>query len=205
MKYIFSTVFLMLSWLSSAQDNSLLDKMCNDVASSCVYIDYSYTARISGIDNKASGQLVSQDENWIVKGNGVEMYCYGNSVWVLDPVAKEVVIETVAAEQQTSFLTNPARVFVGLRESFRVNVANLSPDGKSTIFSLVPINGGDMEFLNIELYNDTAAIRNMSFALNDGTLIKIDVNSMKLTSRISDEAFKPQAIFDSKWIVTDLR
>jgi hypothetical protein len=70
---------------------------------------------------------------------------------------------------------------------------------------MLPLRGNDMEFLNVELYNDTAAIRNMSFALNDGTFVKIDVNSMKLTSKISEEAFKPQTVFDSKWIVTDLR
>lgn len=205
MKYILSIVLIVLSWLSSAQDNSLLDRMCSEVASSCVIIDYSYTARVSGIDNKASGSLVSQDENWVVKGNGVEMYCDGTAVWVVDPAAKEVVIESVADEQQTAFLTNPARVFVGLREAFKVNVVNPSSDGKSTIFSMIPLKEGDMEFLNVELYNDTAAIRNMSFALNDGTFVKIDVNSMKLTSKISEEAFKPQTVFDSKWIVTDLR
>ena len=148
---------------------------------------------------------MSQDENWVVKGNGVEMYCDGTAVWVVDPAAKEVVIESVADEQQTAFLTNPARVFVGLRDAFKVNVVNPSSDGKSTIFSMIPLKEGDMEFLNVELYNDTAAIRNMSFALNDGTFVKIDVNSMKLTSKISEEAFKPQIVFDSKWIVTDLR
>ena len=205
MKYILSIVLIVLSWLSSAQDNSLLDRMCSEVASSCVIIDYSYTARVSGIDNKASGSLMSQDENWVVKGNGVEMYCDGTAVWVVDPAAKEVVIESVADEQQTAFLTNPARVFVRLREAFKVNVVNPSSDGKSTIFSMIPLKEGDMEFLNVELYNDTAAIRNMSFALNDGTFVKIDVNSMKLTSKISEEAFKPQTVFDSKWIVTDLR
>lgn len=205
MRYISVVVLMMLSWLSFAQDNPLLDRMCSEVASSCVIMDYSYTARVSGIDNKASGSLMSQDENWVVKGNGVEMYCDGTAVWVVDPAAKEVVIESVADEQQTDFLTNPARVFVGLREAFKVNVVNLSSDGKSTIFSMIPLKEGDMEFLNVELYNDTAAIRNMSFALNDGTFVKIDVNSMKLTSKISEEAFKPQTVFDSKWIVTDLR
>ena len=205
MKYILTVLSIMLSWLTSAQDNSLLDRMCSEGAASCVTIDYSYTARVSGIDNQASGELVSQGENWIVKGNGVEMYCDGTTVWIMDPTAKEVVIEPVADEQQTAYLTNPARVFVGLQDSFRINVATPSSDGTATIFSLLPVNGGNMEFLNIELYNDTAAIRSMSFALNDGTLVKIDVNSMKLTSKLSVEAFTPQTVFDSTWIMTDLR
>ena len=87
MRYISVVVLMMLSWLSFAQDNSLLDRMCSEVASSCVIIDYSYTARVSGIDNKASGSLMSQGENWVVQGNGVEMYCDGTAVWVVDPAA----------------------------------------------------------------------------------------------------------------------
>lgn len=195
----------MLSWLVSAQDNSPLDRMCDNVASSCVSLDYSYTARVSGIDNKASGTLMSQDENWTLKGNGVDMYCDGSTVWVVDSALKEVVIESLEDERQTEFLTNPARIVVGLRDSFKVNTANPSSDGKSVVFSLVPLKGGDVEYLNVDIYKDTALIRNMSFAMKDGTLVKIEVSSMKLTPKVSDEAFRPQTVFDSKWIITDLR
>ena len=205
MKYILSFGFLMLSWLSSAQDNSLLDRMCDKVSSSCVVLEYSYTARVSGIDNKASGTLLSQDEKWTLKGNGVEMFCDGSTVWVMDPALKEVVIEPVEDEQQTEFLTNPARIFVGLLTKFKVNVVNPSSDGKSTVFSLLPLRDGEIEYMNIEIYNATALIRRMSFALKDGSLVQIEVNSMKLTPKASDEAFKPQTVFDSSWIVTDLR
>jgi hypothetical protein len=205
MKYFLSIISLMLSWLVSAQDNSLLDRMCDNVASSCVSLDYSYTARVSGIDKKASGTLMSQDENWTLKGNGVDMYCDGSTVWVVDPALKEVVIESLEDERQTEFLTNPARIVVGLRDSFKVNTANPSSDGKSVVFSLVPLKGGDVEYLNVDIYKDTALIRNMSFAMKDGTLVKIEVSSMKLTPKVSDEAFRPQTVFDSKWIITDLR
>ena len=205
MKYILSLVSLMLSWLSLAQDNSLLDRMCDNVTSSCVALEYTYTARVSGVDNKGSGTLISQDEKWTLDGNGVEMYCDGSAVWVVDPALKEVVIEPVEDEQQTEFLTNPARIFVGLKDSFKVNVANPSSDGKSVVFSLVPVKATEVEFLNVDVYTDSAMIRDMSFALKDGTLVKIEVNSMKLTPKVSDKDFVPQTVFDSKWIVTDLR
>jgi outer membrane lipoprotein-sorting protein len=69
----------------------------------------------------------------------------------------------------------------------------------------VPVKATDVEFLNVDVYTDSAMIRDMSFALKDGTLVKIEVSSMKLTPKVSDEAFKPQTVFDSSWIVTDLR
>lgn len=206
MKLFISFVLLLLFWNASAQEsgNSVLDRMCRNVAESCVTIDYTYTARVSGIDNIASGNLVTQGEKWVMKGNGVEMYCDGTSVWVLDPALKEVVIESMQDQQATDFMTNPARAFVNIHDNFNINTVNPSSDSKALIYSLVPKNG-DMEFLNIELYKDTAAIRSMSFALKDGTLVTIKVSSMELTPKISDETFKPQTVFDSNWIVTDLR
>lgn len=206
MKRFIIFVLLLFFWNANAQEsgNSLLDRMCANVAESCVTIDYTYTARVSGIDNIASGNLMTQGEKWVMRGNGIEMYCDGKSVWIVDSALNEVVIESAQEQQTTDFLTNPARAFVNLYDNFNVNAINSSSDSKSLIYSLVPKNG-DMEFLNIELYKDSAAIRAMSFALKDGTLVKIKVSSMKLTPEISSEAFRPQIVFDSKWIVTDLR
>lgn len=206
MKRFIIFVLLLFFWNANAQEsgNSLLDRMCANVAESCVTIDYNYTARVSGIDNIASGNLMTQGEKWVMRGNGIEMYCDGKSVWIVDPALNEVVIESAQEQQTTDFLTNPARAFVNLYDNFNVNAINSSSDSKSLIYSLLPKNG-DMEFLNIELYKDSAAIRAMSFALKDGTLVKIKVSSMKLTPKISSEAFRPQIVFDSKWIVTDLR
>lgn len=206
MKVFISFALLLLFWNAQAQQssNALLNKMCNNVAESCVTIDYACTARISGVDNMATGNLVTQGDNWVLKGSGLEMYCDGKSVWVIDPAVKEVVIESVQSQQMTDFMTNPARAFVNIHDNFNVNAVNPSSDSRALIYSLSPKNG-DMEFLNIELYNDTAAIRNMQFAMKDGTLVTIKVSSMKLTPKVSDEAFKPQVVFDSKWIVTDLR
>ena len=150
MKLFISFMLLLLFWNASAQEsgNSILDRMCRNVAESCVTIDYTYTARVSGIDNIASGNLVTQGEKWVMKGNGVEMYCDGTSVWVIDPALKEVVIESMQDQQATDFMTNPARAFVNIHDNFNINTVNPSSDSKALIYSLVPKNG-DMEFLNI--------------------------------------------------------
>lgn len=205
MRYILSVIIFLTAWSAGAQDKSLLDKVCQDVAKSCVTLEYTYTARLSGIDNNGSGVLVSQDDSWNVKGNGVEMYCDGASVWVVDPVSREVIIEPLADEQKTEFITNPARIFLNLDESFKVNSSNVSSDGKAQVFSLAPVIKSDLEYLNVEILKDASSIRQMSFALTDGTFVTIKVSSMKLTPKVSVEIFKPQMQFDSKWIVTDMR
>ena len=190
---------------AKAQNNDLLDKFISDISTSCAVIDYTYTARVSGIDNVGSGNLMSQGQMWKMVGNGIEMFCDGKVVWVVDPSSKEAIIEPMSDEEETEFLTNPARMVLNLADSFSLNTVNPSPDSKAQRFSLVPKSKSDIEYLNIELLNESALIRNMSFALTDGTLVTIKVSSMKLTPKAAVEIFRPQTVFDSKWIVTDLR
>ncbi len=182
-----------------------MERMCRSLSDSCLTLQYTYTARISGIDQNASGTLVNQGEKWVMTGNGVEMYCDGISVWVVDSANKEVVIEPVDDAAAVEYLTNPAKAAINLHDSFYVNTVNPSSDGKALVYSLSPKKAGQMTYLNIELTKDTASIRSMSFALSDCTSVKIKVSSMKLTPKMSDEVFVPQTIFDSQWIVTDLR
>jgi hypothetical protein len=205
MKYVLSTLLLFWICIADAQDSTLLDKFIAGVSKSCVVIDYTYTARISGVNNHGSGILTSQDQMWVMKGNGVEMYCDGATVWVVDPSAKEVVIEPVSDEQETAFLTNPARIVLSIGDSFILNAVNPSPDAKAQIYSLIPKSSSGIDYLNVELLEDSASLRNVTFALSDGNLVKIKVSSMKLTPEAAVEIFRPQTVFDSKWIVTDFR
>ena len=205
MRAILSSLLLFCVLTVNAQENALLNKFIEGVSNSCVVIDYTYTARISGIDNIGSGTLVSQGDMWAMEGNGVQMYCDGQSAWIVDASAKEVIIEPVSAEQGTEYLTNPALLALNATESFNLNAVNLSSDGKAQRFSLKPKKKSDIEYLNVEILSESALIRNMSFALNDGTLVTIKVSSMKLTPKLSVEEFRPQSKFDSSWIITDLR
>lgn len=205
MRYILFALLLICISTAGAQDKTLLDKFVAGVSNSCVSIDYTYTARVSGIDNLGSGILVSQDQMWTMKGNGIEMYCDGATVWVVDPTAREVIIEPLSGEQGMEFMTNPARIVSSIGNSFTLNTINPSSDAKAQVYSLVPKTKDGIEYLNLELLNDSASLRNLSFALTDGTLVTIKVSSMKLTPKSSVEKFKPQTVFDSKWIVTDFR
>ena len=205
MKNIITVALFLWAAFAKAQDVSLLEKMCAGLADACVTLDYTYTARISGIDNNAQGTLVSQDDKWTVKGSGLEMFCDGSAVWVIDPALKEAVIEPVAEQEKVDLFTNPARIVMNISDSFNVNVSNGSADGRAQIFSLRPKEDTEIEYLNVEIWKDSATVRSMSFAMKDGTLVTIQVSSMKLTPKVSDETFKPRFVFDSKWLVTDLR
>ena len=189
----------------SAQDISLLDRFNAAVAQSCLEVSYAYTARVSGVENKGSGDLVSQGTMWRLSGNGVQMYCDSASVWVVDPAMKEVVVEPAQQGADVSWFTNPAMVFSNLKANYRLIETLSSKDGKSVVYVLKPKGDNEVSYCNVELYSQSALLRNATVALTNGTLIKIEVSSMKLTPKVSVEAFRPQMSFDSSWIVTDLR
>lgn len=204
-KSLLAAVLLLVPVLSNAQDTSLLTKFYQGIADSCLDISYTYSTRISGIENKGQGTLLSQGMMWKLDGNGVQMYCDSLSVWIIDPQMKEVVIEPAPEDERTQWMSNPAVIFSRLSTLFNVNESLPSRDGKAVIYVLKPKDAGDIDFCNIELLKSDASIRNASVALSDGTLIKIEVSSMKLTPETSVEAFRPHMSFDSSWIVTDLR
>ena len=204
-KLLFAAFLVLLPVLTSAQTASLLEKFYSDVAGSCLEMTYSYSTRLSGVDNKGQGTLRSQGIMWELKGNGVEMFCDSKSIWIIDPSMKEVVIEPAPEDERQQWMSNPAVIFARLNELFKLTETLDSSDGKSVIYVLSPKAESDIDYCNLELFKRDATVRRASLALSDGTLIKIEVSSMKLTPELSVEAFRPQTVFDSSWILTDLR
>ena len=201
------TVLLILvpMLVASAQDQSLINRFYNGLSGSCLELSYKYVVRLSGTVNNGEGCLYSQGLMWRMTGNGVEMYCDSSSVWILDHAMKEVVIEPVAEASANEWLSNPAVIFSRLKDYFKVTESLPSKDGQSILYVLNPLNNGDISYCNLDLMKSDASIRNATIALSEGTIIKIEVSSMKLTPKVSVEAFRPHMYFDSSWILTDLR
>ena len=198
-------ILLFASSMLSAQDMTLLDRFYSSVSQSCIDMSYTYSARVSGVSNSGQGSLTAQGLMWIMKGNGVEMYCDSASLWVIDPSLKEVVIEPASSESEVQLLTNPAVMFVRMKEMFNVRESRAASDGDAILYILQPKTGSNLEYFNVEISRADAVIRSGAVALKDGTLINIKVSSMKLTPERPAEDFRPHTVFDSSWIVTDLR
>ena len=199
------SVLMMFPFVSGAQSPALVDRLYAEMSKSCMDMTYTYVIRMSGIDNNGQGTVLSQDLMWKVCGNGVVMYCDSETVWIVDPAMKEVVLEPAPEVEQQQWMSNPAVVFSRLDELFYIDKNLDSPDGKAEIYVMKPRTGSDIDYCNIELNKSDASIRRAAVALSDGTLIKIEVSSMKLTPKLSVEAFRPQTVFDSSWIINDLR
>ena len=199
-------VFLLLlgAGRSYAQDESLLNRLYEKFADSCVELEYTYTSKISGVNISGSGMLQIQGSMWHNEGNGIEIWCDGKTIWTADLAAEEVVIDSVSDASETE-LTNPALMFVHMKDLFNLKQVVKSTDGKADIFILEPIHEMDIDFFNVEILKSDASIRSGSFALSDGNKFNVKVSSMKQIQNKPATSFKPSQTFDSSWIVTDLR
>ena len=202
--FVMAVSLFMWSAKAESQNQGLLDRLYNSFSSACVELDYTYVTRMSGVKVAGGGLLCVQGNMWHIEGNGIEIWCDGKTVWTVDSFAEEVIIESVS-EENAEELTNPALMFVGMKEHFKVSKAIDSSDGKAVIYVLEPKSDIGIDFFNVEILKSDARLRGASFAMADGNEVKITVSSMKQVEKKSATVFKPSQTFDSSWIVTDLR
>ena len=202
---LIASAMLLISGMTDAQNTSLLARLYAKMSDACLEMSYSYDTRISGVHNQGSGLLRSQGLMWEMDGNGVTMYCDSKSVWIIDPTMKEAVIEPLQEEESSQWISNPAVMLSRMKDIFKVAESLESQDDKAVVFVLEPLKKGYIDYCNLEIFKSGNSIRRATIALSDGNLIKIEVSSMTLPPKVSDEEFLPRMEFDPSWIVTDLR
>lgn len=191
---------------TSAQEKDLLETLYGRMTTSCVVAAYNYTTEISGVRITGQQTLEIQNELWHMTGNGLEIWCDGQTVWTTDPVSKEVVIEAASISADGE-LTNPALILVRLHEWFDVKEKRPSQNGKTVLYILSPKSGTDMniEFFNLEIRKADGMVRSGSFAMEDGNTVNLEFASMVMIQEKPVSYYRPSHSFDASWIVTDLR
>ena len=199
-----------LSGMVYSQDTSLLDRLYKDFSSKLVTLDISYVLEMASADVVGEGIVEFQDNAYRLSGNGIEVYCDGNDVWLMDPAAKEVYIEPVS-DGVDAFIQNPALLFTGLKENFEV--VNFKEGGhirepgvKDIVYDLMPKVSCGIEECSIQLKKD-GTLYYGTFVMSEGQagIIRVKVDSIKKSDRKDISYFRPTRSFDSSWMVTDLR
>ena len=168
-------------------------------------MDIKYSIQMPGVKVDGSGILEFQDEKWHLNGNGIEMWCDGNSVWTIDADAKEVVIDKVSNDNASELMANPAILLIRINEFFRLKETVPGKDGKSLIYIMYPKSDSFVSFVNLEISKSDASLRKTEFSLDDGTSVVVNVSSVKLMKKKPADYFSRPVNYDSSWIVTDLR
>lgn len=203
-KYFLMPFLVMLcAGKAFAASDGPVERLYRSLSSSFVEIEYTYSAEVKGLKVIGNGTLQIQGKMWHNDGNGLEMWCDGSTVWTADHSLKEAVIEPVYEEE--SIASNPALMFVRMPDMFKVVKSLDSKDGKAVIYILKPVEDAPVEYFNVEIMKSDSSIRSGSFSLDDGSAVQIDVQSMSVKEKRSATAFRPSQIFDSSWVVTDLR
>lgn len=195
---------LLIGGSMASQEKTALDRLYDNLRNACVELDYSYVAEVSGVKINGNGLLQFQDMLWHMDGNGIEMWCNGTDIWSADMEAKEVIVETVSTDNSTEF-TNPAVLFIRMKDFFDLKDTAKGTDGDSVIYVMNPKTESDIEWLNVEIRKSDASLLGGSFALADGNSVRLKVSSMKFMQKKPVSYYRPSVSFDSSWIVTDLR
>ena len=193
-----------------SQDTSLLDRLYEDFSSDLVTLDISYVLEMASADMVGEGTVEFQGNAYRLSGNGIEVCCDGTDVWLMDPAAKEVYIEPVS-DGVDAFIQNPALLFTGLNENFKVvNVKEgghiREPGVKDIVYDLIPKVSCGIEECSIQLKKD-GTLYYGTFVMSEGQadIIRVKVDSIKKSDRKDISYFRPTRSFDSSWMVTDLR
>lgn len=204
LKHIIVALLPMILTGNAFAQDKLLDRLYSEISDSCVELAYTYESEVTGVRLVGSGNLCIQGDMWYNDANGLKMWCDSKTVWTADVSAQEVIIESVS-DEESDVLVNPALLFVRMKELFYVKKSVNSVDDKAVVYVLEPLEDIGLEYFNVEVFKSDASIRCGSFAMEDGSEVKIKVSSMKCNEERPETYFRPSQAFDSSWIVTDLR
>jgi outer membrane lipoprotein-sorting protein len=205
-RYIYVIVLILLAAQAlKAQENTPLARFYDNLLSSCVEFDMSYSIRMSGVKLDGKGVLELQGDSWILVGNGMEIRCDGKTLWTVDPESKEVVIGSLSDDITAGIITNPAVMLINLRELFSLREVLPTKEGKSLIYTLYPKAESEVSFVNMEILKGDSSLKQLTFSLEDGTSAVVNISSMKSGKKKLAEYFSRSVNYDSSWIVTDLR
>lgn len=210
LKHIFCFVLSLTAGLAYAQDTSLLERMYDDFSSEFSTLDISYVLEMLPADMTGEAVVSFQDDAYRLSADGLDIYCDGKSVWTLDNISKEVIIEPVT-DDGTDFIRNPAGLFLGLKDNFKVTDISegghmREPGVKDIVYTLVPVVECGMDECRIQIRRN-GDLYYGTFLMSDGQIdiVRVIVNSITRSAKKDIGYFRPAQSFDSSWVVTDLR
>ena len=187
-----------------AQDDAVLNSLYARMADSCVSMDFSYVMQASGIKSLGEGELMLQDGNYVMTGNGLQINCEGKTMWIIDPEGKEVIIQS-SAEGEQAYMDNPALLFVDMQKVFKVT--GIKRNGSTVAYTFSPNVACGIKSAVVEVISDSSPVMTSAyFSLSDGGRLDIKIKSMTFSEKKSLTSFHYDVSgLDKSWLITDLR
>lgn len=205
MKKFILTITTALIGLSLSAQNIISD-FTGTLNGHCSSFEYQYSMSGS-VPMSGNGSVKLQGDSFVMKGDGLEIFCDGKTRWTNDVVAEECYIEKVDGGS-LDFEANPALLVAAVDKAFTLKkTSSATFNGKKvTEASLAPVkkkgNIGDVSlFLSADLKPVGATLK-----LGDGSTITITIRNFTLGDQLPTKEFTLDTKkLDKSYIITDLR
>lgn len=191
------TVFVMTAFSAMAQGDSL-DKLVKALGEQSASFEYTFSTDL-GFKMTGSGTVKVQGTCFYVKGNGLEVYSDGESIWTLDTAAKELYIDVI--DQSGTDVSNPAQILSSANTAFAKQLTT------SDMVVLVPKGKSEIKQIKLVM-KDTVkpVLTKVSATASDGTVTDFVIKNMKYSKLLPIETFRlDEKTLSKDYIVTDLR
>lgn len=187
----------------NAYAQSSIQTISEKIALSAVEITYDFTYSMSELKTEGEGCVTAQGKAYRMTNSGIQMFCDGESLALMDEQAKEIIIEPVSS---ADFINNPTSLVLDFDEYFSVE-GNRS-EGNLTTYVLTPKQDVNLlaGLVTVDNSLDEPVFTSATFNFKDGTRLEVKIKSMTYSS------LKPLTYFsldistlDSSWLITDLR
>jgi hypothetical protein len=197
-RYLVVLLLAVAPHMLSAQNQ--LERLYDTFANNCIALDCTYSVESDVVPVKGQCEIEFQDTSYKMKGSGLEIFCDGASVWILDAGVMEAVIEPVSDDSHT-YMSNPALLFRDMDQMFSVSGSSSAGSVMRYRLSAQKPCGVRTAVLDID---KNAVLQKAEFTMDNDCVIKIDVKSVAVMPKQENSAFTPGKI-SSEWVVTDLR
>ena len=197
-RYLVVLLLAVAPHMLSAQNQ--LERLYDTFANNCIALDCTYSVESDVVPVKGQCEIEFQDTSYKMKGGGLEIFCDGASVWILDSSLMEAVIEPVSDDSHT-YMSNPALLFRDMDQMF--SVSGSSSAGSVMRYRLSAQKPCGVRTAVLDIDTD-AVLQKAEFTMDNDCVIKIDVKSVTVMPKQENSAFTPGKI-SSEWVVTDLR
>lgn len=197
-RYLVVLLLAVAPHMLSAQNQ--LERLYDTFASNCIALDCTYSIESDVVPVKGQCEIEFQDTSYKMKGGGLEIFCDGASVWIMDSGLMEAVIEPVSDDSHT-YMSNPALLFRDMDQMF--SVSGSSSAGSVMRYRLSAQKPCGVRTAVLDIDTD-AVLQKAEFTMDNDCVIKIDVKSVEVMPKQENSAFTPGKI-SSEWVVTDLR
>lgn len=197
-RYLVVLLLAVAPHMLSAQNQ--LERLYDTFANNCIALDCTYSVESDVVPVKGQCEIEFQDTSYKMKGGGLEIFCDGASVWIMDSGLMEAVIEPVSDDSHT-YMSNPALLFRDMDQMF--SVSGSSSAGSVMRYRLSAQKPCGVRTAVLDIDTD-AVLQKAEFTMDNDCVIKIDVKSVTVMPKQENSAFTPGKI-SSDWVVTDLR